>query len=191
MPLCFCFNFFGYAAIPGWGRSHGGGHGQPLQYSCLETPRGQRRLAGCRPRGHKESDMTEWLSTAGCVACRILVPQAGIEPAAPALEVRSLNHQTTREVPLGVVGSRQAGGDLLEPSQETGRPRLRPPGPTCRLVTGVSKDLPQHLPVWSLNVSVSDYRALSAFQDSVPSLPKASNSSSYPVGTEQMLVKCK
>ena len=24
--------------IPGWGRSPGGGHGNPLQYSCLEDP---------------------------------------------------------------------------------------------------------------------------------------------------------
>ena len=24
--------------IPGLGRSHGGGHGNPLQYSCLENP---------------------------------------------------------------------------------------------------------------------------------------------------------
>ena len=29
----------GYAGlIPGWGRSPGGGHGNPLQYSCLESP---------------------------------------------------------------------------------------------------------------------------------------------------------
>ena len=28
--------------IPGWGRSPGGGHGGPLQYSCLENPHGQR-----------------------------------------------------------------------------------------------------------------------------------------------------
>ena len=25
-------------SIPGWGRSPGGGHGNPLQYSCLEHP---------------------------------------------------------------------------------------------------------------------------------------------------------
>ena len=24
--------------IPGWGRSPGGGHGNPLQYSCLQNP---------------------------------------------------------------------------------------------------------------------------------------------------------
>ena len=25
-------------SVPGWGRSSGGGHGNPLQYSCLENP---------------------------------------------------------------------------------------------------------------------------------------------------------
>ena len=25
-------------SIPGWGRFPGGGHGNPLQYSCLENP---------------------------------------------------------------------------------------------------------------------------------------------------------
>ena len=25
-------------SIPGWGRSPGGGHGNPLQYSCWENP---------------------------------------------------------------------------------------------------------------------------------------------------------
>ena len=38
-------------SIPGLGRSPGGGHGNPLQYSCLENPHGQRRLAGCSPWG--------------------------------------------------------------------------------------------------------------------------------------------
>ena len=33
-------------SIPGLGRSLGGGHGDPLQYSCLENPHGQRSLAG-------------------------------------------------------------------------------------------------------------------------------------------------
>ena len=33
-------------SIPGLGRSPGGGHGNPLQYFCLENPHGQRSLAG-------------------------------------------------------------------------------------------------------------------------------------------------
>ena len=45
--------------IPGLGRSPRGGHGNPLQYSCLENPHGQRSLAGYSPWGRKESYMTE------------------------------------------------------------------------------------------------------------------------------------
>ena len=45
--------------IPGLGRSPGGGHGYPLQYSCQENPQGQRSLVGYSPWGHKESDTTE------------------------------------------------------------------------------------------------------------------------------------
>ena len=33
-------------SIPGLGRSPGGGHGNPLQYSCLENPHGQGSLVG-------------------------------------------------------------------------------------------------------------------------------------------------
>ena len=33
-------------SIPGLGRSPGGGHDNPPQYSCLETPHGQRSLVG-------------------------------------------------------------------------------------------------------------------------------------------------
>ena len=47
--------------IPGSGRSPGVGNGNPLQYSCLENPHGQRGLVGYSPWGCKESDMTERL----------------------------------------------------------------------------------------------------------------------------------
>ena len=46
-------------SVPGWGGSPGGGNGNPLQYSCLENPHGQRSLVSYSPRGLKESDMTE------------------------------------------------------------------------------------------------------------------------------------
>ena len=49
----------GVGLIPALERSPGGGHGNPLQHSCLENPQGQRSLAGYRPWGYKESDMTE------------------------------------------------------------------------------------------------------------------------------------
>ena len=50
--------------IPGLGRSPGGRHGNPLQYSCLENPHGWRCLADYSPWGCKESDTTEQISTA-------------------------------------------------------------------------------------------------------------------------------
>ena len=45
--------------IAGSGRSHGGEHGNPLQYSCLENLHGQRSLTGYSSWDHKESDATE------------------------------------------------------------------------------------------------------------------------------------
>ena len=42
--------------IAGLGRSPGGKYGNPLQYSCLENPHGQRSPAGCSPWSCKASD---------------------------------------------------------------------------------------------------------------------------------------
>jgi len=42
----------------GLGRSPGGGHVNPLQYSCLENPHRQRSLVDCSPWGCKGPDMT-------------------------------------------------------------------------------------------------------------------------------------
>ena len=50
--------------IPGLGRSPVEGHGNPLQYSYLENPHGQRILVDYSSWGHKELDRTEQLSTA-------------------------------------------------------------------------------------------------------------------------------
>ena len=44
-------------SIPGLGTSPGGGHGNPLQCSCLEKSHGQRSLVGYSPWGCR--DMTE------------------------------------------------------------------------------------------------------------------------------------
>ena len=45
--------------IPRSGRSPGGGHGNPLQYPCLENPPGQRSLVGCHLWGCTELDTTK------------------------------------------------------------------------------------------------------------------------------------
>ena len=50
----------------------GGGYGNPLQYSCLETSHGQRSLVTHNSLGCKESDTAEWLSTT--------TPKAGLHP---------------------------------------------------------------------------------------------------------------
>ena len=39
------------------------GNGNSLKYSCLEKSHGQRRLVAYSPKGHKELDMIEQLST--------------------------------------------------------------------------------------------------------------------------------
>ena len=57
-------NMGNLGSIPGLGRSPGGGHGNPLQCSCLENPHRQRNLAGFSPKGRKELDTTQQLSTA-------------------------------------------------------------------------------------------------------------------------------
>ena len=45
--------------IPGSGRSPGGEDGNPLQYSCLENPHGQRSLEGCSPYSRTKQDTPE------------------------------------------------------------------------------------------------------------------------------------
>ena len=45
-----------YLTNPESRRSPGEGHGNALQYSCPESPHGQRSLAGYSPRGREESD---------------------------------------------------------------------------------------------------------------------------------------
>ena len=46
-------------STPTLGRSPGGGHGNPLKYSCLENPHEQRSLAVYNPWGHIESETSE------------------------------------------------------------------------------------------------------------------------------------
>ena len=47
-------NMGNLGSIPGLGRSPRGGHSNPLQYSCLEIPQGQRSLVGCSPYGRRD-----------------------------------------------------------------------------------------------------------------------------------------
>ena len=46
-------------SIPESGRSSGGGHGNPLQYSCLESPMDRGAWRAIIHGDHKELNMTE------------------------------------------------------------------------------------------------------------------------------------
>ena len=52
----------GMTAVPGWGGSPGEGHGNPLQYSCLESPEVREAWRTAVHGVAKESDMTERLT---------------------------------------------------------------------------------------------------------------------------------
>ena len=62
------FNVKDVGSAPGLGRSSEGAQGNPLQYSCLENPHGQRSQVGYSPQGRKELDTTERLSTSTFLA---------------------------------------------------------------------------------------------------------------------------
>ena len=46
-------------SIPGWGRSPGGGHGNPFQHSCLENPMHRGAWRSMVHRVSKESGSSE------------------------------------------------------------------------------------------------------------------------------------
>ena len=55
----------------GLGRSARVGHGNPLQYTCLENPHGQRSLVGSSPQGCKDSDVTCQLNIWGTLSIEL------------------------------------------------------------------------------------------------------------------------
>ena len=71
------------SSIPGPGRSPGGEHGNPPQYSCLENPHGQSSLADYSPRGRKELDMTEATEHVCTGAVQTLNPVYTLEKETP------------------------------------------------------------------------------------------------------------
>ena len=61
------------------GRSLRSEYGNPLQYSCLENPHGQRSLAGYSLWGRNESDMTQSDTTHSPVRLHLLVTLLGVK----------------------------------------------------------------------------------------------------------------
>ena len=50
-------------SIPGWGRCPGGGHGNPLQYCCLENPTARGVWLAVVHRVRESQTRLKWLST--------------------------------------------------------------------------------------------------------------------------------
>jgi len=92
-PAC---NVGDMGSIPGLGRSTGGGHGNPLQYYCLENPHGQRSLVGYSPWSCKESDMTEQLSTAQLYINFFQLSRCLIEPLNTFCSIKPAHQSVTQ-----------------------------------------------------------------------------------------------
>ena len=112
-------------SISGLRRFPGGGHDNPLPYSCLENPMNRRAwratvhgaarvrhdlvtkppppsgvnfLSYLPPIPVSTHPLSFFFSWPHCAVCGILIPQPGIKAMSPALGVWSLNHWTIREV---------------------------------------------------------------------------------------------
>ena len=85
--------------IPGSGRSHGEGNGNPLQYSYLGNPMDRGAWQGTVHWGCQESDTTEQLTLSLSFTYGFLVPWPGMEPVPPTVESQSPKHWTAREFP--------------------------------------------------------------------------------------------
>ena len=79
-------NAGGIGLIPGSGRFPGGGHGSPLQYSCLENPMDRGAWRATVHRG-SEPDTTECLGTNARPTSR-----RGALPRGPGVKAPSLTH---------------------------------------------------------------------------------------------------
>ena len=67
--------------IPGSGRSPGGGHGNPLQYSYLENSMDKRACWATVHKGCKESDTTEATKHTCTIAKCYYTVETSVEPA--------------------------------------------------------------------------------------------------------------
>ena len=81
-------------SIPGWRRSSGGGHDNPLQYSCLENPMDRGAWWATAHRVAKSWTQLKQLSAFGMWD----LPPLGITPMPPRLRAWSLKHRTSREI---------------------------------------------------------------------------------------------
>ena len=112
----------------------------PLSFTPLLSYLGKKKtnLSFCLKNLSNHSDRIVLLSLSflffwsQCMACGILVPQSGLNPAPLAVEAQSLTHQTTREVLILVIST----APFHEACQH------RPQGCTLRITKGLSQTLP-------------------------------------------------
>ena len=71
--------------VPELGRFPGEGNGNPLQYSYLGNPTGQRCLVGYSLQGHRESDMTEQLNNNEQYLLYNVVLVSAVQQSEPAI----------------------------------------------------------------------------------------------------------
>ena len=65
-PACWCRRHKRHGSIPGWERSPGGRHGNPLQYSCLENPMNREAWRATVHSTAKSQTWLKWLTTCAC-----------------------------------------------------------------------------------------------------------------------------
>ena len=141
--------------IPGLERSHGEGHSNPLQYSCLENR--MRILVGHSPPGHRHdgSDLARTVYMSPCYSLNSshsLLPQLGGD-----LALTRLFHQLIMKNPPAPKSVLRGGGFFT--TEPPGKPnrylalkfqQICLSGPECRGVllgqSQVSRLLPQGVP---------------------------------------------
>ena len=106
-------------SIPGLGRSPEGGHGNPVQYSCLENPmdRGARETTD---HSHKELDMTD-----ACTHAHHLkeVQFSSVTQSCPTLcdPIDSIAHQSP--LSMGILQARILEWVAMPSSRGSSQPR--------------------------------------------------------------------
>ena len=126
------------ASIPGSGRSPGGGHGNPFQYSCLENPvdRGAWQLTVMGSHGVEH----DWSNLACRHTCRYLVFPVGISGKEPDCQCRRWKRCGFHPW-IGKIPWRRAWQPMpiFLPGESQGQRSLEGYGPQCSKELGATE----------------------------------------------------
>ena len=126
------------ASIPESGRSPGGGHGNPFQYSCLENPmdRGAWQLTEMGSHGVEH----DWSNLACRHTCRYLVFPVGISSKEPDYQCRRCKRCGFHPW-IGKIPWRRAWQPMpmFLPGESQGQRSLEGYGPQCCKELGVTE----------------------------------------------------